>query len=60
MADFVFNIAHSAAAHLPDLAQIETGFLAAGFLTAGFVAVVFLTAGFFAVAVLAARDLTAA
>jgi sugar/nucleoside kinase (ribokinase family) len=28
--DFVFNIAHSAAAHLPDLALIETGFLAAG------------------------------
>lgn len=28
--DFVFNIAHSAAAHLPDLAVIETGFLASG------------------------------
>ncbi len=28
--DFVFNIAHSAAAHLPDLAEIEAGFLAAG------------------------------
>lgn len=28
--DFVFNIAQSAAAHLPDLGQIETGFLAAG------------------------------
>jgi sugar/nucleoside kinase (ribokinase family) len=28
--DFVFNIAHSAAAHLPDLATIETGFLSAG------------------------------
>jgi sugar/nucleoside kinase (ribokinase family) len=28
--DFVFNIAHSAAAHLPDLAVIQTGFLAAG------------------------------
>ena len=28
--DFVFNIAHSAASHLPDLAEIEAGFLAAG------------------------------
>lgn len=28
--DFVFNIAHSAAAHLPPLAEIEAGFLAAG------------------------------
>lgn len=28
--DFVFNIAHSAAAHLPELAAIEAGFLAAG------------------------------
>ena len=28
--DFVFNIAQSAAAHLPDLAAIEAGFLAAG------------------------------
>lgn len=28
--DFVFNIAHSAAAHLPKLAEIEAGFLAAG------------------------------
>lgn len=28
--DFVFNIAHSAAAQLPDLDQIEAGFLAAG------------------------------
>jgi sugar/nucleoside kinase (ribokinase family) len=28
--DFVFNIAHSAAAHLPDVADIEAGFLAAG------------------------------
>lgn len=28
--DFVFNIAHSAAACLPDVAQIEAGFLAAG------------------------------
>ncbi|HCY98805.1 MAG: hypothetical protein A3D16_14270 [Rhodobacterales bacterium RIFCSPHIGHO2_02_FULL_62_130] len=28
--DFVFNIAHSAAAHLPALAKIEAGFLAAG------------------------------
>ncbi|MCF8516822.1 MAG: sugar kinase [Rhodobacteraceae bacterium] len=27
--DFVFNIAHSAAAHLPDLDSIESGFLAA-------------------------------
>jgi sugar/nucleoside kinase (ribokinase family) len=28
--DFVFNMAHSAAAHLPSGAQIETGFTAAG------------------------------
>lgn len=28
--DFVFNIAHSAAAHLPGLAEIAAGFLAAG------------------------------
>lgn len=28
--DFVFNIAHSAAAHLPALAEIEAGFLVAG------------------------------
>jgi sugar/nucleoside kinase (ribokinase family) len=28
--DFVFNIAHSAAAHLPDVASIEAGFVAAG------------------------------
>jgi sugar/nucleoside kinase (ribokinase family) len=28
--DFVFNIAHSAAAHLPDLTEIEAGFVAAG------------------------------
>jgi sugar/nucleoside kinase (ribokinase family) len=28
--DFVFNIAHSAAAHLPDVAEIEAGFVAAG------------------------------
>ncbi len=28
--DFVFNIAHSAAAYLPDLAEIETGFMTAG------------------------------
>lgn len=28
--DFVFNIAHSAAAHLPELATIEAGFVAAG------------------------------
>ncbi|MES2433544.1 MAG: sugar kinase [Pseudomonadota bacterium] len=28
--DFVFNIAHSAASHLPDLTEITAGFLAAG------------------------------
>ncbi len=28
--DFVFNIAHSAASHMPDMDTIETGFVAAG------------------------------
>jgi sugar/nucleoside kinase (ribokinase family) len=28
--DFVFNMAHSAAAHLPDMKDIEAGFMAAG------------------------------